>query len=135
MTTDAGLPSAPLKLSQPLWLNTLDDMRKHFSLAADTAVAVPSSIERSQLRPLSSITDTPLKFWLKRLDSETLEALYNQYVVECTKAKLLGQRDENAYRANRIRELARREIDYRRTKPPDGEGPALGSQAQQSGTE
>ena len=105
------------KPSQPLLLNTLDDMRKHVSLAANTAAAVPSSTERSQLQPPSLITDTPLlELWLKRLDSETLEALYNEYVVECTKAKLLGQRDENAYRANRIREIARREIDYRRTQ-------------------
>lgn len=107
MTTDAG------GHSPPLWLSTLDDMRKHFSLAADTAVAVPSSIEKSQLQSPSLIADTPLKLWLKRLDSETLEALYNKSVVECTKAKLLGQRDENAYRANQIRELARRELDYR----------------------
>ena len=113
MTTNAGLPCAPLKASPPFWLNTLDDMRKHVSLAASTAVAVPSSIGRSQLQPPSLITDTPLNLWLKRLDSETLEALYNKSVVECTKAKLLGQRDENAYRANRIRELARRELDYR----------------------
>ena len=116
MTTDAGLPGAPLKASPPLWLNTLDDMRKHFSLAADTAVAVPSSIERSQLRPPSLITDAPLKLWLKQLDSETLEVLYNKSVVECTKAKLLGQRDENAYRANRIREATHRELEYRRTQ-------------------
>lgn len=105
------------KPSQPLLLNTLDDVLKHVSLAANTAAAVPSSTERSQLQPPSLITDTPLlELWLKRLDSETLEALYNEYVVECTKAKLLGQRDENAYRANRIREIARREIDYRRTQ-------------------
>lgn len=122
------------KPSQPSLLNTLPDVLQHCLQVERTAVAVPSSIERSQLRPLSSITDTPLKFWLKRLDSETLEALYNKCVVECTKAKLLGQRDENAYRANRIRELARREIDYRRTKPPDGEGPALGTQADQPRT-
>ena len=66
-------------------------------------------------------TDAPLNLWLKRLDSETLEALYNKSVVGCTKAKLLGQRDENAYRANRIRELARRELEYRRTYSPTGE--------------
>ena len=114
MTTNAGLPGAPLKASPPLWLNTLDDVRKHVSLAADTAAAVPSSTERSQLLSPSLITDTPLlELWLKRLDFETLEVLYNKYVVECTKAKLLGQRDENAYRANRIREIARRELDYR----------------------
>ena len=116
MTTNAGPLGAPLKASPPLWLSTLDDMRKHFSLAADTAAAVPYSTERSQLQPPSSITDAPLKLWLKQLDSETLEVLHNKSVVECTKAKLLGQRDENAYRANRIRELARREIDYRRTQ-------------------
>ena len=52
-----GLPGAPLKLSPPLLLNTLDDVLKHVSLVARTAVAVPSSIERSQLRPPSLITD------------------------------------------------------------------------------
>ena len=46
-----------------------------------------------------------------------------------------GQRDETAYRVNRIREATHRELEYRRTKPSDGEGPALGSQTQQSGTE
>lgn len=46
-----GLPGAPLKLSPPLLLNTLDDVLKHVSLVARTAVAVPSSIKRSQLRP------------------------------------------------------------------------------------
>ena len=119
--TVAGQPGAPLKLSPPLLLNTLDDVLKHVSLVARTAMAVPSSIERSQLRPPSLIADAPLKLWLKQLDSETLEVLYNKSVVECTKAKLLGQRDENAYRANRIREIARREIDYRRTYSPSGE--------------
>ena len=123
MTTDAGPLDIPLKASPPLWLNTLDDMRKHVSLAASTAVAVPSSIERSQLQPPSLITDTPLKLWLKQLDSETLEALYNKSVVACTKAKLLGQRDENAYRTNRIREATHRELEYRRTKPPANSQP------------
>ena len=113
MTTGAGLPGAPLKLSPPLLLNTLDDVLKHVSLVARTAVAVPSSIERSQLRPPSLITDAPLKLWLKQLDSETLEVLYNKSVVACTKAKLLGQLDEAAYRANRIREIAHRELEYR----------------------
>ena len=117
MTTGAGLPGAPLKLSPPLLLNTLDDVLKHVSLVARTAVAVPSSIERSQLRPPSLITDAPLKLWLKQLDSETLEVLYNKSVVECTKAKLLGQRNEAAYRANRIREIAYRELKYRRAQP------------------
>ena len=122
MTTGAGLPGAPLKLSPPLLLNTLDDVLEHVSLVAHTAVAVPSSIERSQLRPPSLIGDAPLKLWLKQLDSETLEVLYNKSVVACTKAKLLGQRDENAYRANQIRELARYELDYRKTHSPTGEG-------------
>ena len=121
MTTAAGLPGAPLRHSPLLWLNTLDDVLKHVSLVARTAVAVPSSIERSQLRPPSLITDAPLKLWLKQLDSETLEVLYNKSVVECTKAKLLGQRDENAYRANRIREITRRELEYRKTHSPTGE--------------
>lgn len=68
---------------------------------------------------------------LKRLDSETLEVLYNKTVVACTKAKLLGQRNEAAYRANRIREIAHHELEYRRTKPPSAQSPALGSQANQ----
>lgn len=121
MTTDAGLPGAPLKLSPLFWLNTLDDVLKHVSPAVHTAVAVPPSIERSQLRPPSLITDASLKLWLKQLDSETLEVLYNKSVVACTKAKLLGQRNETAYRANRIREIARRELEYRRTHSPTGE--------------
>ena len=131
MTIGAGLPGAPLKLSPPLLLNTLDDVLKHVSLVARTAVAVPSSIERSQLRPPSLITDAPLKLWLKQLDSETLEVLYNKSVVACTKAKLLGQRNEAAYRANRIREITHRELEYRRTQPPSAQSPALGSQADQ----
>ena len=113
MTTGAGLPGAPLKLSPLLWLNTLDDVLKYVSPAVHTAAAVPSSIERSQLRPPSLIADAPLRLWLKQLDSGTLEVLYNKYVVACTKAKLLGQRDEAAYRANRIREIAHRELEYR----------------------
>lgn len=116
MTTGAGQPGAPLKHSPLLWLNTLDDVLKHVSPAAHTAAAVPSSIERSQLRPPSLIADAPLKLWLKQLDSETLEVLYNKSVVACTKAKLLGQRDEAAYRTNRIREATHRELEYRRKK-------------------
>ena len=83
MTTDAGLLGAPLKASPPLWLNTLDDMRKHASLAASTEAVVPYSIENSQLQSPSLITDAPLKLWLKRLDSETLEVLYNKCVAVC----------------------------------------------------
>ena len=109
------------KPSQPSLLNTLPDVLQHCLQVERTAVAVPSSISNSQLRPPSLIADAPLKLWLKQLDSETLEVLYNKSVVECTKAKLLGQRDENAYRANRIREITRREIDYRRTYSPAGE--------------
>lgn len=116
MTTGAGLPGAPLKHSPLLWLNTLDDVLKHASPAAHTAAAVPSSIERSQLRPPSLIADAPLKLWLKQLDLETLEILHNKSVVACTKAKLLGQRDEAAYRVNRIREITYRELEYRRKK-------------------
>lgn len=123
MTTDVGLPGAPLKLSPPLLLNTLDDVLEHVSLVAHTAVAVPSSIERSQPWPPSLIGNAPLKLWLKQLDSETLEVLYNKSVVACTKAKLLGQRNEAAYRANRIREIAHRELEYRRTKPPANSQP------------
>ena len=70
MTTSAGLPGAPLKLSPPLLLNTLDDVLKHVSLVARTAVAVPSSIERSQLRPPSLIVDAPLKLWLGQRNHE-----------------------------------------------------------------
>lgn len=111
-----GQPGAPLKHSPLLWLNTLDDVLKHVSPAAHTAAVVPPSIERSQLRPPSLIADAPLKLWLKQLDSEALEVLYNKSVVACTKAKLLGQRDETAYRTNRIREIARSELECRRKK-------------------
>lgn len=116
MTTGAGLPDAPLKHSPLLWLNTLDDVLKYVSLAAHTAVAVPSSIENSRLRPPSLIADAPLKLWLKQLDLETLEVLYNKYVATCTKAKLLGQRNGAVYRADRIRRIAHRELEYRRKK-------------------
>ena len=88
MTTDAGPLGAPLKASPPLSLRTLDDVLKHVSLAART---VPSSIEKSQLRSPSLITDAPLKLWLKRLDSKTLEVLYNTFVVECANL-LRGER-------------------------------------------
>ena len=128
MTTGAGLPGAPLKLSPPLLLNTLDDVLKHVSLVARTAVAVPSSIERSQLRPPSLIADAPLKLWLKQLDLEILETLYSKYVAACAKAKLLGQRNEAAYRANRIREAAHRELEYRRTHEAIHKNHTLGSQ-------
>lgn len=109
------------KPSQPLLLNTLPDVLQHCLQVERTAVAVPFSISNSQLRPPSLIADAPLKLWLKLLDFETLEVLYNKSVVACTKAKLLGQRDENAYRANRIREITRRELEYRRTHSPTGE--------------
>lgn len=111
-----GQRDAPLKHSPLLWLNTLDDVLKHVLPAVHTAVAVPPSIERSQLRPPSLVADAPLKLWLKQLDSKTLEVLYNKSVVACTKAKLLGQRDEAAYRTNRIREATYRELEYRRKK-------------------
>lgn len=131
----AGLPDAPPKRSPPLLLNTLDDVLEHVSLAARTAVAVPSSIERSQLRPPSLIVDAPLKLWLKQLDLEILESLYNKCVVACAKAKLLGQRNEAAYRANRIRKIAHRELEYRRTQPTPAQDSALGTQADQPRTE
>ena len=115
-----GQRDAPLKHSPLLWLNTLDDVLKHVSPAVHTAVAVPSSIERSQLRPPSLVADAPLKLWLKQLDSKTLEVLYNKSVVACTKAKLLGQRDEAAYRNDRIREATYRELEYRRKKQKSG---------------
>ena len=121
MTTDAGPPGAPLKASPPLSLNTQDDVPKHVSLVARTAAVVPSSIENSQLQLLRFLSDAPLKLRLKLLDPETLEDLYNEVVVECTKAKLLGKRDVASYRTNRIRELARHELDYRRTYSPTGE--------------
>ena len=121
MTTDAGPLGAPLKASPPSLLNTLPDVLQHCLQVERTAVAVPSSISNSQLRPPSLITDTPLKLWLKRLDSETLEALHNKSVAASAKAKLLGQRDENAYRVNRIREATHRELEYRETYSPSGE--------------
>lgn len=131
ITISIGLPDAPLKRSPLLLLNTLDDVLKHVSLAAHTAVAVPSSIENSQLRPPSLITDAPLKLWLKLLDFETLEVLHNKSVAASAKAKLLGQRDEAAYRVNRIREATHRELEYRRTQPTLAQDPALGTQADQ----
>lgn len=111
-----GQPGVPLKHSPLLWLNTLDDVLKHVLPAVHTAVAMPPSIERSQLRPPNLIADAPLKLWLKQLDLKTLEILYNKSVVACTKAKLLGQRDEAAYRTNRIREATHRELECRRKK-------------------
>ena len=135
MTANAGLPGAPLRHSPLLWLNTLDDVLKHVSLACRTAVAVPSSIENSQLRPPSLIADAPLKLWLKQLDLEILEVLYNKSVAACAKAKLLGQRNEAAYRVNRIREAAHRELEYRRTQSTHAQSTALGAQADQSRTE
>ena len=121
-----GRPGAPLRRSPLLWLNTLDDVLKHVSLAARTAVAVPFSIENSQLRPPSLIVDAPLKLWLKQLDLEILESLYNKCVAACAKAKLLGQRDETAYRVNRIRKAANYELEYRRKKQEAGERETLG---------
>ena len=112
------------KPSQPSLLNTLPDVLQHCLQVERTAVAVPSSISNSQLRPPSLITDAPLKLWLKQLDSGTLEVLYNKYVVACTKAKLLGQLDEAAYRVNRIREATHRELEYRRTQPTPTQNPA-----------
>ena len=121
------------KPSQPSLLNTLPDVLQHCLQVERTAVAVPSSISNSQLRPPSLITDAPLKLWLKLLDFETLEVLLNKYVGLCAKNKLLYVRPASS--ADRLREAIHRELEYRRTKPSDGEGPALGSQAQQSGTE
>lgn len=108
------------KPSQPSLLNTLPDVLQHCLQVERTAVAVPSSISNSQLRPPSLIADAPLKLWLKQLDSETLESLHHKYVVACTKAKLLGQRNEAAYRANRIREITHHELEYRRKKQESG---------------
>ena len=90
-----GLPGAPLKLSPPLLLNTLDDVLKHVSLAARTAVAVPSSIERSQLRPPSLIAgDTtatyPLDQQLQALGDERLKAAHEAAMAGLTAEKLLA---------------------------------------------
>ena len=126
-STGGRLVTRP-KPSPPLLLNTLPDVLQLCLQAARTAVAVPPSIERSQLRPPSLITEAPLKLWLKQLDSKTLEVLYNKSVVACTKAKLLGQRNEAAYRANRIREIAHRELEYRRTHEALHKNHTLGSQ-------
>lgn len=93
------------KPSQPSLLNTLPDVLQHCLQVERTAVAVLSSISNSQLRPPSLIADAPLKLWLKLLDFETLEVLHNKSVAASAKAKLLGQRDETAYRVNRIRRL------------------------------
>ena len=127
MTTGAGLPGAPLKLSPPLLLNTLDDVLQLCLQVERTAVAVPHSIENSQLRPPSLIIDAPLKLRLKQLDFETLESLHRKYVVASAKAKLLGQRNEAAYRADRIRKVVHRELEYRRAQPPSRKDPAVGS--------
>lgn len=115
-SSTVGLPDAPPKRSPPLWLNTLGDVLKHVSLACHTTVAVLFLIENSQLRPPSLIVDAPLKLWLKQLDLEILEVLHNKSVAACAKAKLLGQRDEAAYRVNRIRKAVNRELEYRRKK-------------------
>ena len=78
------------KPSQPSLLNTLPDVLQHCLQVERTAVAVPSSISNSQLRPPSLIADAPLKLWLKLLDFETLEVLHNRSVAASAKAKLLG---------------------------------------------
>lgn len=121
-----GQPGIQLKDSPPLLLNTLDDVLKHVSLATHTVAAVPHSIENSRLQSPSLIADAPLKLWLKQLDSEILEALYNKSVVACTKAKILGRRDRAAFRINRIRGIVHNELEYRRKKQEAGEREALG---------
>ena len=115
------------KPSQPSLLNTLPDVLQHCLQVERTAVAVPSSISNSQLRPPSLIVDAPLKLWLKLLDFETLEVLHNKSVAASAKAKLLGQRDETAYRVNRIREATHRELEYRRAQSPSRKDRAVGS--------
>ena len=121
MTTGAGLPGAPLKLSPPLLLNTLDDVLKHVSLVARTAVAVPSSIERSQLRPPSLITEAPLKRTIAdsimktpaSLSNPQLVAMRRDYFRRLAKAKLLNTPDApaiEAYLKRLDKELARRKI-------------------------
>ena len=119
------------KPSQPSLLNTLPDVLQHCLQVERTAAAVPSSISNSQLRPPSLIADAPLKLWLKLLDFETLEVLHNKSIAASAKAKLLGQRDETAYRVNRIREATHRELEYRRTQPTPAQNTALGTQADQ----
>lgn len=108
------------KASPPSLLNTLPDVLQLCLQVERTAVAVPHSIENSQLRPPSLVADAPLKLWLKRLDSETLESLHHKSVVASAKAMLLGQRDEAAYRTNRIMEATHRELEYRRKKQESG---------------
>ena len=123
----SGPRGGPPKLSQPSLLNTLPDVLQHCLQVERTAVAVPSSISNSQLRPPSLIADAPLKLWLKLLDFETLEVLHNKSVAASAKAKLLGQRDETAYRVNRIREATHRELEYRRAQSPSRKDRAVGS--------
>ena len=123
----AGQRASQRNTSPPLLLNTLLDVLQLCSLAARTAVVVPSSIENSQLRPPSLITDAPLKLRLKQLDFETLESLHRKYVAACTKAKLLGQRNEAAVRNNRIRGAVHNELEYRRAQSSSRKGRAVGS--------
>lgn len=115
------------KASPPSLLNTLPDVLQLCLEVQRTAVAVPHSIENSQLRPPSLVADAALKLWLKRLDSETLESLHRKSVAACAKAKLLGQRDEAAYRTNRIMEATHRELEHRRTASPSQSNPSLGA--------
>ncbi len=115
------------KPSQPSLLNTLPDVLQHCLQVERTAVAVPSSISNSQLRPPSLIADAPLKLWLKLLDSEILESLHRKSVVACTKAMFLGQRDEAAYRTNRIMEATHRELEHRGAQSPSRKDSAVGS--------
>lgn len=103
--------------------------------AGDAFATYPLDKQLEALGDERLIGDAPLKLWLKRLDSKVLVDLHNKYVGLCAKNKLLSRRDETAYRTNRLREATHRELEYRRTKPSDGEDPALGSQTQQSGTE
>lgn len=120
MTTAAGLPDALPRRSPPLWLNTLDDVLKHVSLAARTAVAVPFLIENSQLRPPSLIVDAPLKLWLKQLDLEVLEVLYNKLV-----ANLLRDNHDipqtNNLKPNIAAYVLKRRNQGRETYSPTGE--------------
>ena len=113
MTFKNGQRVAQPKVSPPSYLNTLHDVLELCLQAERTARAVPSSIENSQLRPPSLIADAPMKLWLRQLDFATLEDLHRRSVVASAKAKLLEERDVRAYRVNRIRELAHRELTHR----------------------
>lgn len=122
-----GQPGIRPKASPLSLLNTLPDVLQLCLQVERTTVAVPHSIENSQLRPPSLVADAPLKLWLKRLDSETLESLHRKSVAACAKAKLLGKHDAAAISVNRIREATTRELQHRRAASPSQPNPPLGT--------